>query len=89
MTPRTWTLRVACSSTAKQCCLVSSIKQSELGKDEPALFEIANKVNLRHQDKAQHGDYDPLFFDWIFWWFLATIDLIDRLAARSSTSDSD
>ena len=29
------------------------------------------------------ADYDPIFLDWIFWWYLATVELIDRLLARS------
>ncbi|MCC8251604.1 hypothetical protein [Saccharothrix luteola] len=59
------------------------IRDELLGKDEDALFQIANKFNLRHQNEAQRADYDPAFLDWIFWWYLATIELTDRIAARS------
>ncbi len=51
-------------------------------KDEGDLFTIANKFAIRHQRRDQQGDYDPIFLDWIFWWYLATIELTDQLAAR-------
>ena len=51
-------------------------------KDEGALFRIANECDLRHRDKSQQGDYDPVFLDWLFWWYLATVELTDRLLAR-------
>lgn len=63
------------------------IKQHLSKKDEAALFEVANRFNLRHQNNAQQGDYDEAFLDWIFWWYLATIELTDRLAARSSAGE--
>lgn len=37
--------------------------------DEGALFQIANKFAIRHQNVRQRGDYDPAFLDWIFWWY--------------------
>jgi hypothetical protein len=60
------------------------IKSELLAKDEDALFMIANKFNLRHQNESQRTDYDPVFLDWVFWWYLGTIELTDRLAARPS-----
>lgn len=49
--------------------------------DEGALFEIANRYDLRHRRADQHGDYDEAFLDWIFWWYLATVELTNRLIA--------
>jgi hypothetical protein len=54
--------------------------------DEGALFEIANKFAIRHEDQRQKSDYDPAFLDWIFWWYLATIELTDRVIARRAGS---
>ncbi|OPX05532.1 hypothetical protein [Mycobacterium sp. AT1] len=54
--------------------------------DEGALFEIANKFAIRHQDQRQKSDYDPVFLDWVFWWYLATIELTDGVIARSGPS---
>ena len=51
-------------------------------KDEGALFQIANEFSIRHQRRGQHGDYDPIFLDWIFWTYLATVELTDRLLDR-------
>jgi hypothetical protein len=51
-------------------------------KDEGVLFEIANRFGLRHQRAGQLTDYDPVFLDWIFWWYLATVELTNRLTER-------
>lgn len=51
-------------------------------KDEGALFEIANRFGLRHKNKAQQDDYHDDFLDWVFWWYLATVELTQRIRAR-------
>lgn len=61
------------------------LKTQLLTKDEGALFEIANRYDLRHQNVDQHDDYDSAFLDWIFYWYLATVQLPDRLVAPFST----
>ncbi|MGH3365937.1 MAG: hypothetical protein ACRDOY_01900, partial [Nocardioidaceae bacterium] len=55
-------------------------------KDEGALFGIANEFAIRHQRRGQQSDYDSAFLDWIVWWYLATIELTDRLLARQSAN---
>ncbi|MGW3736489.1 hypothetical protein [Streptomyces sp. NPDC005148] len=56
--------------------------KDQIGKpDEGALFEIANRYDLRHRKADQRGDYDEAFLDWIFWWYLATVELTNRLIA--------
>jgi len=30
------------------------------------------------------ASYDPVFLDWVFWWYLATIELTDRLLRRDT-----
>lgn len=56
--------------------------KEQVGKpDEGALFEIANRYDLRHRRADQRGDYDEVFLDWIFWWYLATVELTNRLIA--------
>jgi hypothetical protein len=39
------------------------------------------RVRRRQEDK-QKRDYRIEFLDWIFWWYLATIEFTDRLLAR-------
>jgi hypothetical protein len=56
------------------------LKKSLSRKDEGALFQIANEFALRHGSEQQ-SDYDPVFLDWVFWWYLATVELTDRLLA--------
>ena len=58
------------------------LKDHLLRKDERSLFQIANEFALRHQTESQKADYDPDFLDWVFWWYLATIELSDRLLAK-------
>ena len=53
-------------------------------KDEGDLFGAANRFALRHQRRGQQGDYDPAFLDWIFWWYLGTVELTNRLLARDA-----
>ncbi|WP_331727717.1 hypothetical protein [Streptomyces sp. NBC_01176] len=55
------------------------IKEQVGRPDEGALFEIANRYDLRHRRAGQRGDYDEAFLDWIFWWYLATVELTNRL----------
>jgi len=59
--------------------------KSDVGrKDEGALFTLANEFAVRHQRRGQQGDYDPVFLDWMFWWYLATVELTDRILARDA-----
>ena len=51
-------------------------------KDEGVLFDIANNFAIRHRRDDQRADYDPAFLDWVFWWYLATIELTDCILAR-------
>jgi len=64
----------------------SLLKAELLRKDEGALFDIANNFDLRHRRTDQRGDYDEAFLDWLFWWYLGTLDLTDRLLARQAAS---
>ncbi len=47
-----------------------------------ALFHIANKFAIRHQNEQQLADYDPAFLDWVFWWYLGTVELTNRIIIR-------
>jgi len=64
------------------------LKDNLSKKDEGALFQIANSFAIRHQRADQMGDYDPAFLDWIFWWYLATIELSDRLVSRDERTSN-
>lgn len=62
------------------------LKAELLSKDEGAMFQIANSFAIRHQGAQQQGDYDPAFLDWVYWFYLSTIELSDRLIARKATA---
>ena len=57
------------------------IKNELMRKDEGALFQIANEFDLRHSGERQRPDYEDAYLDWIFWWYLATVELTDRIVA--------
>jgi hypothetical protein len=61
------------------------LKAELLTKDEGALFRIANEFAIRHQRADQQGDYDVSFLDWLFWWYLSTVQLTNELLARQTT----
>ena len=61
-----------------------SLKGLLCPKDEGALFNIANSFDLRHRDKSQKADYRAEFLDWIFWWYLATVELSNRVSGKPS-----
>ena len=46
------------------------------------MFQIANKFTIRHQNRQQLSDYDPVFLDWVFWWYLGTVELTNRIIGR-------
>lgn len=60
------------------------LEEKLLSKDEGALFLIANKFAIRHQNASQQPDYDDAYLDWIFWWYLATVELVRSLRNRES-----
>ncbi|MFE6229500.1 hypothetical protein ACFVQZ_36445, partial [Streptomyces sp. NPDC057854] len=60
------------------------LEEKLLSKDEGALFTIANKFAIRHQRADQQPDYDDAYLDWIFWWYLATVELVRSLRQRGA-----
>ncbi|WP_256790093.1 MULTISPECIES: hypothetical protein [Frankia] len=47
--------------------------------DRGALFDIANNFHIRHQDAKQKRDYDDFYLDWVFWLYLSTVELMNRI----------
>lgn len=58
------------------------LKTELLSKDEGALFQIANQFDIRHRNADQRPSYDDGYLDWIFWWYLATVELTNQLLTR-------
>lgn len=58
------------------------IKSKLHGKDEGALFNLANNYDLRHNDGKQAVAYGDEFLSWISCYYLATVQLTDDLLAR-------
>jgi hypothetical protein len=45
---------------------------------------ISNRLAIRHRRDDKRPDYDPAFLGWLFWWYLATIELTDRILGRQA-----
>lgn len=55
--------------------------------DETDLFNIANNFGIRHHRSDQKTDYDkPIWYSWLFYYYLATIHAGVRLIERGNKS---
>jgi hypothetical protein len=53
------------------------------GKDESALFDLANNFGIRHHDPNQKTNYDrTIWYSWIFHFYLATYHAAIRLLIK-------
>jgi hypothetical protein len=64
----------------------STLKMNLLKRDEGALFQLANEFDIRHRKDGQKTEYDDAFLDWVFWWYLGTIELLSRLRERDKAA---
>jgi len=56
-------------------------------KDDAALFNIANNFAIRHHNEKQQSTYDkPIWYSWIFYFYLATIHAAVRLIEKKPKS---
>lgn len=66
-----------------------SVKEKLRGKDEDALYNIANNFAIRHYREDQKFDYDGEMLTWVFHMYLSTLwlvlDLNGRKAAKPET----
>jgi len=59
------------------------IRQVLTRKDESDLFNIANSFGIRHHNPGQKTAYDkPIWYDWMFYYYLATIHAVLRLLQK-------
>ena len=60
-----------------------SIKEHLNKKDENDIFNIANNFGIRHHNKDQQTEYDKaIWFSWIFYYYLATLHAVLRMANK-------
>jgi hypothetical protein len=56
-----------------------------VSQDEADLFNIANNFGIRHHKAKQKVNYDKdIWFDWIFYYYLATIHAVVRLIKKQA-----
>lgn len=61
------------------------IKQIMSKQDESDLFNIANNFGIRHHNSKQQTDYDkPIWYSWIFYYYLATLHALLRMIEKQS-----
>lgn len=59
------------------------VKQEMLSGDASDLFRIANNFSIRHLNESQKGNYDSdVWYSWMFYVNLATIQLITRIISK-------
>ena len=52
-------------------------------KDESDLFKLANNFGIRHHNSKQKTAYDrPIWYSWMFYYYLSTIHAVVRLIER-------
>ena len=60
------------------------IKGKIVNQDENDLFNIANNFGIRHHNQNQKTGYDkPIWYSWIFYFYLATIHAVLRLIDKA------
>ncbi len=60
-----------------------AIKKHLNKKDENDIFNIANNFGIRHHNKDQQTEYDkPIWYSWIFYYYLATIHAVLRMTSK-------
>ena len=53
-------------------------------KDDNDLFRIINNFDIRHHNRLQQGEYDKdIWYDWMFYTFLASINVLLKLRSRT------
>ncbi len=64
------------------------LKNSLTSQDESDLFNIANNFGIRHHNSKQKSEYDkPIWYSWMFYYYLATIHAATRLIEKKNGSN--
>jgi len=62
------------------------LKAPPLNKADEYMFSFADKFGIRHGKGEQFTGYDSAYLDWLFWCYLATVEMTDRLSDQSATT---
>ena len=65
------------------------LKNVLLRNDEKDLFHLANSFGIRHHNQQQKCEYDrPIWYSWMFYYYLATLHAALRLIAKAERDDA-
>ena len=65
------------------------VKSVIASEDEGDLFNLANNFGVRHHNKKQKTDYDTdIWYDWMFYYYLATIHACRRLLKKAESQQA-
>ena len=65
------------------------LKEVLTKQDENDLFNIANNFDIRHHNDKQKANYDkPIWYSWMFYFYLATIQASVRLIKKQEESST-
>lgn len=60
------------------------VKALLTSKDEGDLFNIANNFGIRHHTDSQKTNYDAVWLNWIFYFYLATVHALVRKIGKDA-----
>lgn len=58
-------------------------------KDESDLFNIVNNFGIRHHNRLQKSDYDPVWLSWLFYHYLAAVHAVTKLVEARASEPSE
>ena len=61
------------------------VKALLTSKDEDALFNIANNFGIRHHNEVQKTNYDAIWLNWMFYFYLATVHTLLRKVGKDAS----
>lgn len=67
-----------------------NLKKILSSKDEGDLFNLANNFGIRHHNDRQQTDYDrSVWYDWMFYYYLATIHAFTKLSQKHAADSAE
>ena len=69
--------------------LAPQIKAHFTTTEKSTLFNLINNFGIRHHNQIQQKDYDPVWLNWMYYFFLATIHTLLGIIGKTKDIDPD